>query len=143
MAKKCGIALLTSASAATTRLEQATQRLFNSNQLTPESTFHRIIIQTYAEFPCFDNVTYPENTFGNTRIPYNVNDLVTIHESLTREYNQLRVAYKTLMGICENQLRRIDDMSIQILQIQRWFRDYVAKMREINFCYDLLLLTEQ
>ena len=143
LAEKCGVALLSTASAASTRFEQATQRLFNTNELSRDSTFHRIISQTHIELPCFNNVTYPENTFGNTRIPYNVNDLVTIHESLTREYNALRVAYKSLMGICEIQLRRIDDMSIQILTMQQWFLDYVAKIREINLCNDLLPLTEQ
>ena len=103
MAEKYGVALLTTASAATTRLKQAAQRLFNSNELSSESTFHRIINLTHAELPCFNNVTYPENTFGNTRILYKVNDPVNIHKLLTREYNALRVAYKTLMGICEIQ----------------------------------------
>ena len=60
-----------------------------------------------------------------------------------REYNSLRVVYKSLMGICQIQMRRIDDMSIQILQMQEWFLEYMAKIREINICSDLLLLTEQ
>ena len=143
LAEKCGISILTASSAASTRFEQATQRLFNTNELNTESTFHRIISQTYTELPCFNNVTYPENTFGNTKIPYNVNDLIVIHKSLMREYNSLRVAYKSLMGICEIQLRRIDDMNIQNLQMQQWFLDYVGKIREINICTDLLLMTEQ
>ena len=143
IAEKCGVSILTTASTASTRFEQATQRLFNSRELTAESSFHRIISKTHAALPCFDNVTYPENNFGNARIPYNVNDLVTIHESLTREYNSLRVAYKSLMAICEIQLRRVDNMSTQILQMQESFFDYMAKIREINICSDLLLLTEQ
>ena len=32
---------------------------------------------------------------------------------------------------------------MSILQIQQWFLDYVAEMREVNICHNLLLLTEQ
>ena len=102
IAEKCGISTLTASSSATTRFKQATLRLFNSRELMAESPFHRNISQTQTELPCFKNVTYPENAFGNTRIPYNVNDLVTNHESLMREYNSLRVAYKSWIYVKSN-----------------------------------------